>query len=450
MGYDTFGKGVSIAGLKDAIVNIISIVKNSSTTKEKILHNRIAKNEGAIYYFLGDRQWKSVKITEKGWMVKESPIIFRKYPGQRAQVTPEKGGQLDDIFKFMNISSPTDQMLLKCYIISCLIPDISHPVFCIDGTHGSAKSFTMRIIKDMIDPSTPNMLDMSYKNNEMILQLFWQYAPFYDNISKLSAWQSNLLCRAATGEGFAKRSLYTDEEPVFYDYRRCVGINGISIMGIKPDLRDRFINFHLKDIPEDKRKKEEDLLREFEKAKPKIFGAMLDILSKAIKIKNDTKLKYLPRMADFSDWGEAIARAMGYPEEAFIKAYKDRIKENVVEALEENPLGIAITIFIREERKWEGTATDLLKRLNKIAEENDIDNTQKGWPKSESWLSRYLKEIIPELRAQDIIADFGWKENRRSINIEYKGGYCITEDMIKVSGEEEYEDYDEDDLEGLL
>ena len=42
--------------------------------------------------------------------------------------------------------------------------------------------------------------------------------------------------------GAIKRELYTDDEDVIYNFIRCIGINGINIGGLKPDLLDRSIN----------------------------------------------------------------------------------------------------------------------------------------------------------------------------------------------------------------
>ena len=72
----------------------------------------------------------------------------------------------------------------------------------------------------------------------------------------------------------------------------------------------------------------------FERMKPQLFAYLLDILSGALQIKSQIKLSNLPRMADFTVWGEAIARTMGYKDMEFVRAFNENIGIQNVEAIE--------------------------------------------------------------------------------------------------------------------
>ena len=81
----------------------------------------------------------------------------------------------------------------------------------------------------------------------------------------MPVWMSDTLCRACTGAGFSKRELYTDDDDVIYNFRRCPGLNGINIVAHKPDLLDRSLLFRLEHIPKKDRRDEETLWRDFER-----------------------------------------------------------------------------------------------------------------------------------------------------------------------------------------
>jgi hypothetical protein len=63
----------------------------------------------------------------------------------------------------------------------------------------------------------------------------------FDNLSGLTAWLSDALCRLATGGSFAVRQLYTDDEEVLFEATRPILMNGIEDVISRPDLADRAI-----------------------------------------------------------------------------------------------------------------------------------------------------------------------------------------------------------------
>ncbi|MCY0903250.1 MAG: hypothetical protein OWU32_13900 [Firmicutes bacterium] len=77
--------------------------------------------------------------------------------------------------------------------------------------------------------------------SDLALSLAGNYMPSYDNLDTLSADKSDLLCVAATGGGFSKRTLYTDEDETILFFQRCVTLNGINVVATRPDLLDRSI-----------------------------------------------------------------------------------------------------------------------------------------------------------------------------------------------------------------
>ena len=124
---------------------------------------------------------------------------------------------------------------------------------------------------------------------------------------------------------------------------------------------------------------------------PKLLGYILDTVVTALKIKSTLELTNLPRMADFTMWGEAIARAMKNKPMEFIDAFNENIGRQNVEAIESNPLAQTIEKFVNSLGKnvgnyqpisWEGSSVALLRNLNNIAQVYNIDTDSKFWPKT--------------------------------------------------------------------
>ena len=136
---------------------------------------------------------------------------------------------------------------------------------CLAGDTGSAKTFCFELIKKIIDPSVTETISMSTDENGLAQQLYHNYFVCFDNLSSLTSWKSDMLCRAVTGAGLSKRKLYTDDEDIIYQFYRCVGLNGINVAVRKSDLMDRIILFNLERYTEVEMKKNTHLITEIPK-----------------------------------------------------------------------------------------------------------------------------------------------------------------------------------------
>ena len=288
--------------------------------KEYQLENRVARRGNAIYIDLTDKHWRVARVTSKGWeILNRPPILFYRYSHQRPQVEPVRGGDLDELLGFVNLQDTQQKQLLLTYLVSCLIPDIPHPIPIVRGPQGSAKTTCCRLLRWLIDPSATDVLSLPRSRDQLIQQLRHHWAPSYDNLSFLRSEISDELRRAVTGAGSAKRELYTDDDDVIYQIQNCILLNGINNPAGKSDLMGRAILFSLAPIPENKRKAEKQLREEFEEIRPALFGAMLDALSNAMDKHNSIRLERSPRMIDFAKWGCAIAMALGYSQQDFFQ-----------------------------------------------------------------------------------------------------------------------------------
>jgi Bifunctional DNA primase/polymerase, N-terminal len=432
----------------EEVENVIKVLKSKAEFNElrKKLELRVAKattnDDFTFYYDLTNSNWSAVKITPEGWTIENNPpTLFRRYANQLSQVNPSSHAIsssstssfltiddkdytiLDKFIDLLNVKDDDNKLLLKCYIISLFIPDISKPILMLHGEQGSAKSTLQELIKMLVDPSIVKTLTFPRDINEIILKLSHNYIAYFDNVSVIKEWISDALCRAVTGSGFSKRQLYTDDDDIIYFFQRCIGFNGINLAATKADLLDRGIIIQLERIAKQKRRKIEDIWNDFESLRPQLLGYIFDILVKVLQIKQKGGIKIsngLNRMADFEEYAEIISRCMGYREGEFLRVYQDNIGVQIDEAIQANPLSMALLELMDVANEWDKTPTELSLELNDIAETKLKINIQKikSWPKSPNQLSRRLTEAQTILREKGIVIErFKDEKGHRKIKI---------------------------------
>lgn len=414
---------------KETINNVIEHLKAEAEFNgiTRHLELRVAKAEDFTWYYdLTNEDCYAVKITPEGWSIdKEPPLIFKRYRNQQPQVYPVEipdnltVDSTDDPFRdFIGLTNirkddKDTQLMIRVYTTALLIPDIPKPILMPHGEQGSAKSTLMELIKILVDPCSIKTLTFPRNIEELIQQFSHNYVSFYDNVSNMPVWISDLLCRAVTGNGFSKRMLWSIDDDMIYNFRRCTGFNGINMTATKADLLDRGIPIPLERIPKGQRKKIIEIWEAFEKIKPRLLGYIFSILSKVLKMKHGggvTLPNGLNRMADFEEYGEMISRCMGYPDNEFSRVYQEIVNIQVDEAIEANPYAIALKTFIENweheqgTTEWQGTATELHDKIELTAINQLRMNPEKirSWPKSASTASKRLNEIRTVLREKGI------------------------------------------------
>ena len=389
--------------------------------KEYQLANRVTWSGADLWYDMSDKDWRSVKITEEGWeLITDSPIAFKRYQHQKAQVTPvATGGDIKKLLPFLNIKSEDQKLLLQVFLVSCFIPDIAHVMPVIHGPQGAAKTMLSMTFRRIPDPSVIGVMGGIPKSMEELQQLVsHHWFCFFDNVSFVGDDVSDFLCKVITGSGFSKRELYTNDEDVIREMRRVIGVNGINLVTTRPDLLQRSLLFQLEPIPESERKQGKVVMKELEEALPFILGGIFDILSKAMKIYRNNTYTDLPRMADFSAWGCAISEAMGYGADRFIQAYKQNINDQNEEVLQD-PVAVSIKELLESKQgKWEGSATELLNELDFIIEHQGRPiERDKTWPKAANKLVQRMNILRMNLLADGISYTNGKDASGRTLTL---------------------------------
>jgi hypothetical protein len=344
--------------------------------------------DDAFFLDLGGDDWAVVEIAPFRWAIRSTPPVSVRLRRSRAMLPlprPERGGNIDDLRCFLNLSTERDFQLT---------PGIQYPILVLKGEQGTAKSTTSTILKSLIDPSKAPTRSDPREERDLMASAVHNWCLAYDNLSRLPEWLSNALCRLSTGGGVGGRAYYTTGEEYVLEATRPVIVNGIPDLLRNGDILDRAITIELPVIPATKRKTAKRLWAEFEAARPRILGALLDGVAQALADRNDIILDETPRMGDFAILATAAEPALGWGRRSILRAYREMRGEINSIALESLPIA-AVLFQLAQSGKWEGTPTQLLKKLNQMAGD---EAKHQQWPKDAARLGGDLRKVAPYMR----------------------------------------------------
>lgn len=370
----------------------------------RAVHIRIGEEGGRVYLDLCDEQWRAVEVDTSGWrVIDRPPVRFRRTAGMLPLPTPIRGGSIELLRPFVNVRGDADFVLSVAWLLAALRGCGPYPVLALSGEQGAAKSTFAAILRALVDPKTPPLRALPREDRDLFIAATNGHVLAFDNISSLPAWTSDTFCRLATGGGFAVRRLYSDQDEILFDAVRPVILNGIADVVTRPDLADRTLFLTLEAIPDECRRPEADLWKEFRARRPRILGALLDATAEGLRNLPKTKLERLPRMADFALWATACESAM-WSAGSFSAAYDGNREEAIEDVLDADPVTAAVRAFIAERMSWSGTASQLLNVL--AGEVEDRVTRSKAWPQSARPLSARLRRGATFLRKVGIAVDF--------------------------------------------
>jgi hypothetical protein len=379
---------------------------------------RIGELDGAIYLDLGGEDWSAIKITARGWdVVATPPVRFQRMRGTLEIPRPTHGGDITALKTFVNAATNDDFRLTISWLVMALHPKGPYPLLVYEGEQGTAKSLAQRCLRQLIDPHTTPLRSEPKDVRDLMIAATNGWVAGFDNISSLSPWMSDALCRLATGAGFGVRANYTDMDEVLFSAMRPVMMNGIVNPAQRADLLERALIIQQLPLEPIDRREEAALLADFETKRPALLGALLDALVSALRDRAEAARAMLekPRMADFAVVSAAAAPAIGWTADQFAAAYKENRAEADAVALEASPLTQPL-LALAAKRTFKDTASVLLARLCELAEPGI--RQQRGWPKGPGPLAAALRRLAPSLRNTGVRVTFHRTGRLRTISLE--------------------------------
>jgi putative DNA primase/helicase len=420
--YQETGTAIGGQALEDGIRILEARAVNEGPTYE--CFTRTGQANGNMYLDLGDAHWRAVEITRTRWgVVEQPPIKFLRSASTRALPRPEAGGMIEELRQFVPVKSDDDFMLVVAWIIAAMRHRGPFPILVVNGEAGAGKSMFTRLIRSLVDPSAAPIRAVPRDERDIVVSASNTWILAFDNLSAVLAWLADALCRIATGSGFATRMLHTDRDEMLFDAARPIIINGIPSLTDRADLADRSVTIHLRAIPDAERRPEDELIAEFEAARPRIIGALLDAVVRAHSNVAKVKLERSPRMADFVKWVTAAESGLGWDAGEFMMAYSDNRRDVSEAAFEADAVAVAIWNMLRTKPEgFEGTPTELLEEINNYATE--ATRRSKYWPQAAAQLGNRLARATPLLIAKGCIVERRHSGERKVIIVppKHEGG----------------------------
>lgn len=388
----------SRAPAQAASADALSVLEGQATAAPREpLALRVAEYAGGVVLDLGRTDGAAVVISPAGWgVVERSPVLFRRSALTGELPNPAPGGDLDALRGLLNISKAA-WPLAVAWLVSALLPAIPHPIALLTGEQGAGKTSAARLLASIIDPSPAQVRAAPRDVEGWCVAASGSWIVAIDNLSTIADWLSDAMCRAVTGEGLARRQLYTDSGISVVSFRRPLVLTSIDLGALRGDLADRLLTAELERIPPDRRRTEQQLSAEFERLHPKILGALLDLTAQVLDVLPSVIAPNLPRMADFGRVLFALDEITGWDSAGTYAGQASRI---ALDLLAGDAVAAAIEALVKDDGdEWKGTATVLLDSITP-------DRPPRAWPATPSALSGKLRRLAPSLRVDGVTLEF--------------------------------------------
>ena len=356
---------------------------------------RVGRKDDTVVVDLGTASGETVHISNGDWaLAPSSPFPFERTELTACMPTPVTGASHQTLLTLRRLLNVTDDdwPLLIGWLVAALMPDIPHPILMLGGEQGTGKSTAARIVSSLIDPSPAPLQSEPRDTGSWALLARSRWCPVIDNISKISTWWSDALCKAVTGDGWVSRKLYTNSNLTVLEFKRPIILTSIDAGALRGDLGERVLLVDLERIPEIERKTEAELHTLHVELHAELIGALFSAVARTLERLPTVSLVERPRMADFACVLAALDQAC--PEltgGAALERYlgqRGRIARDVVDS---DPVAERIEALVEDHHgTWSGTMGDLHEAITP-------DKPTRSWPANGRALASCLKRIAPAL-----------------------------------------------------
>jgi hypothetical protein len=377
----------------------------AASGREDVPALRVGGAPGEVWLDLGGKDWALVKVTKDDWqLVTEGVpgVRFVRKLGMLPLPIPVEGGNIWELRGFLNVRD-RDFVLDVGWLLGAMRLAGSYPLMCRSGLAGMAKTTGLRVLQRLVDPHFIDVRPFKGQDDLFVGALNSWILPF-DNLSRIRDDESDALAMISTGTGYGKRQLYTDAGQFMIRVARPIMLAGIpSDLAERDDLASRAIVLELPMLSDEEIKYEEELWVDFEEARPRILGALLDGIVGALRGYQavDLRRRGRIRMADFARWAEAGCRALGFRDGEFLDAFVANQGRTLQIAFRRDPVAQAVELLIKQSGgRWAGNTKPLLSALERAVRKGGQGDLLKDdeWPGSDVWLGRKLRRSAAVLR----------------------------------------------------
>jgi len=401
MFYETRGKAPTAAARADALTVLEGMAADLDPTEPALRVGR--DHRGRVVVDLASADGWAVVLDRGGYEVVEaSPVLFRRTNLTMPLPCPNDGRDGQDLLLLrdcgMNMAE-RDWRLLVGFLVASLIPGIPHPVLALFGEQGTGKSTAGRLVGQLVDPSSAPLRTSPRNEESWAVQAAGSWVVVLDNVSTVLPWLSDALCRAVTGDGYVRRTLYSNSDVSVLNFRRVVVMTSIDAGAMRGDLAERLLPIELARIDSSRRRTEQQILEDFDRQHARILGGLFGLTAQVLEVLPSIELDVMPRLADFAKVLAALDKVTGWATLTDFTGIGDDLAGEVVAA---DPVASAIVELLDTQAAWTGTAGQLLANLS-----TDERNRLKDWPHSPAAMTGAVKRAAVALRSVGVHAELG-------------------------------------------
>ena len=394
-----------------ALVDALAVLEGRALERprQRLVLRTTRVGDESIVIDVGDEAGSAILVEPDGWRILgRSPVTFRRSELIAALPAPS-AGSVSDLLDLLNIER-RDAPLVLAYLVAALL-GLPVPIMFLRGPAGSAKTSAARTLARTIDPSPAPVRSVPKDPESWAVTASGSYVVAIDNILTVQTWLCDALCRAVTGEGYLRRSLYTDSAISVIAFRRAIILTGIDPGAMRGDLADRLVAIDLSEISDQDRREDADVEAAFRKAHPAILAAILDLTASVLRTMPGIRMESRPRMADY---GRVLATVDALLGTSGLDRYLAQRADLQREAADGDRVGSAVIAWMDIQPEWSGTSKQLLEAITPEPRPRD-------WPTTPRGLSGALRHVAQPLRAAGIRVSFAraGHERTRTIHLEH-------------------------------
>jgi hypothetical protein len=302
------------------------------------------------------------------------------------------------VFSGANCAAQHGPDVLRAWVLSLPSSPPSKPPLCLVGGVGSGKTRTAKGIAELFGlPFVANNVEFFGEDS------FWPSLDggglfTLDNADTRNRWLSDAVASAATDGCSQRRKLYTNSDKVTLRARAWICLTTANpTFASDAGLADRLLVIRMNRRTDETN--DSALSDEIREHRDSGLSFVTHTLSVALADQQPTPGRLNLRHPDFAARAVRIGRAIGREAE-FIAALKNAETDKSLFCLENDTLGEALIIFMRDQDEWEGTATELLEALKDAEPDGDMAATKANgkpiW--SAKRLGRRLGMLWPHLQ----------------------------------------------------
>ncbi len=391
-----------------------------STSREVALRSSWSPSLRRLLIDTGDADWRVMQVTATGWRyVPTSPVPFRRSEITAALPEPGEEAELEALWRLVNVSE-ADRPLVLALLLCAWLTRVSQPIVFLTGPQDAGKTEAARFLLRLVDPVTISERGGSLpsREEEWKSRVSAYRCVLIDNASTITAAQSDMLCKVATGGEATTRTLYTNDTAHVSDMQVPVWLTSIGVGVLRNDLQSRMVRVELDALDSGRRTALSDLRAAQDEASPRVMRALLDLAVDVLAVWDEVDRKDLThRLTDYLLVLRCVDRVLGTTGTIRLTEIADELAGDVLDG---DPVAQALLHAVANPATepsvlGKHSMGDFLALLT--AQADHLRLTGPTWPRTAKVMSEHLRRVAPALAAHGLHVEFRRTSAARLVTI---------------------------------